>query len=273
MTGLSMATLGSGSSGNATLVRSPNTLILVDCGFTLKETLRRLEQLGIEPSMIDALVVTHEHGDHVKGIGPFARKFAVPVCMTHGTRRACRDRRFGKLKLFHPHEPFCIGDIELDPFPTPHDAAESCQFVFRHNGSSFALLTDLGVCTPHIQEKITGVNGILIESNYDIDMLRSGPYPYALQQRIRSDWGHLGNLQAGQVLACIDHPDLQQILLGHLSEQNNTEQAALNSVVQCLDSRGERVRVMKQNEVSEWFVLHSAGGKSADLQSRELSSA
>lgn len=264
---LQVAALGSGSSGNSLLVRSATTLLLIDCGFTLKETRARMATLGVSPDELDGVLVSHEHGDHVKGVGPLSRKHRVPVWLTHGTWQSARDRRYPEVNLFHAHEPFRIGDIEVDPFPTPHDAAESCQFVFHHDPSAdgtgqptatrFANVTDLGACTPHVRAKLAGVHGLVVECNYDPEMLRRGPYPPMLQARIRSDWGHLGNDQAGALLQRLDHPDLQCILLGHLSEQNNSDAVAHATICEHLDDRHERVTVLAQHCASEWFTVRA----------------
>jgi len=252
---LQIASLGSGSAGNSVLVRSQQTTLLLDCGFTLKETVARMQTLGINPSDIDAILITHEHSDHTKGLGPIARKFNLPVWLTHGTWRALKDKKITRVKTFHAHDGFSLGDIRLDPFPTPHDAAESCQFVFTVEQKRFACLTDLGACTSHVKSMITGVNAILLESNYDPEMLRSGPYPPSLQARIASDWGHLSNEQAGSLLAQVDHAGMQYVLLGHLSERNNTDEVALKTVCQYVADRHERINVMQQHAASGWFTL------------------
>ncbi len=254
-TPLALASLGSGSSGNSSLIRSTTTTLLLDCGFTLKETLVRLQHLGISPESIDALLVTHEHGDHMRGVGPVSRKLGLPVWMTHGTWGASKDRNIANLNLFHAHEAFTIGDIHLDPFPTPHDAAESCQFVFSVEDKRVACLTDLGACTPHVMDKVRGVNALLVECNYDPEMLRLGPYPRSLQERITSAWGHLANDQAGELVAELDHPELQHILLGHLSEKNNSDAVALDTMTGFVTDRHERIRVLKQHECSSWFPI------------------
>lgn len=252
-----VAALGSGSSGNSLVVQSGRTTLLVDCGFTMKETIARLSGLGLTPGDIDAVLISHEHGDHTKGAGPLSRKFALPVWCTHGTFHGARDNRFASVRLFHAHEPFSIGDINVDPFPTPHDAAESCQFVFEAHNARFANVTDLGACTEHVRDKLKGVNGLVIECNYDNDMLANGPYPPSLQARIRSGYGHLGNDQAVQLLRYLDHPQLQSILLGHLSEQNNSDAIALATITQGLQARPERVTVLAQHCASQWFSIES----------------
>lgn len=250
-----VASLGSGSSGNSLLVEVADTTILVDCGFTMKETIARMFSLGVSPSDIDAVLISHEHGDHMKGVGPLSRKFGLTVWCTHGTYQKARDNRFSSVQLFHAHEPFVIGEIAVDPFPTPHDAAESCQFVFEAGSARFANVTDLGACTAHVREKLTGINGLVIECNYDNRMLANGPYPPSLQARIRSNYGHLGNDQAAALLGELDHKDLQRILLGHLSEQNNSDAIALSTICDGLDERHERVCVLAQHCASDWFEI------------------
>jgi len=252
---LEVAALGSGSSGNSVLVRSASTTLLIDCGFTLKETRARLATLGVSLDNIDGILISHEHGDHVKGAGPISRKHPVPVWVTHGTFNGARDNRFPHVRVFNAHESFTIGDVHIDPFPTPHDAAESCQFVFESAGVRFANVTDLGACTPHVRAKLVGVDGLLVECNYDPDMLRNGPYPPMLQARIRSDWGHLGNDQAAELVAYLDHTKLQYILLGHLSEQNNTDEVAHQTVCKRLSRGHERVHVLAQHACSQWFRI------------------
>ena len=252
---LQIASLGSGSSGNSLIVRSQQTTLLLDCGFTLKETVARMQTLGVSPASLDAILISHEHGDHTKGLGPIARKFNLPVWMTYGTWRAARDKKINRVHQFHAHEEFSIGDISLDPFPTPHDAAESCQFVFGAGGRRFVCLTDLGACTSHVMSKVQGVDALVLESNYDPEMLRQGPYPPSLQARISSNWGHLANQQAGELLAELDHSNLQRVFLGHLSERNNTDDTALGTVREYVPGQQERISVLQQHSCSDWYTL------------------
>lgn len=271
-----VAALGSGSSGNSLLVKSERTTLLIDCGFTMKETIARLYHLGLSPSELDAILISHEHGDHMKGVGPLSRKFGLPVWCTYGTYHGARDNRFSSVRLFHAHEPFSIGDMQVDPFPMPHDAAEPCQFVFSVGDVRFANVTDLGACTPHVREKLSGVHGLVVECNYDNDMLRNGPYPPSLQARIRSDYGHLGNDQAGMLLKELDHPELQFILLGHLSEQNNSDALALATMQDHVEDRHDRISVLAQHCCSQWFdVVAEPDGRSNEAPglSGELASA
>ncbi len=248
-------TLGSGSSGNASVVCGGGTRILVDNGFTIKETVKRLDKAGLTPQDLTAIVVTHEHGDHISGVAPFARKFPIPVWMTHGTFRATRDKKIKDLHLFHAHEPFSIGEIQLDPFPTPHDAAESCQFVYSCRQKRLATLTDLGCTTTYMKEKLTNLDVLLLECNYDADMLRLGPYAASLQARIRGNYGHLDNRQAAQFLKSIDYSGLNQILLGHLSEKNNSPEAVMHTFSNVVPEAVERVSILQQASISEWFSV------------------
>lgn len=261
-----VAALGSGSSGNSLLVQAGETTLLIDCGFSMKESIARMYQLGVSPSDLDAVLISHEHGDHVKGIGPLSRKFGLEIWCTHGTYHRARDNRFASVRIFHAHEPFEIGCIMVDPFPIPHDAAEPCQFVFSVENTRFANVTDLGACTPHVKEKLEGVHGLVVECNYDNEMLRNGPYPPSLQARIRSDYGHLGNDQAGELLKELDHEGLQQILLGHLSEQNNSDARALATMEEHLADRHERIFVLAQHCCSQWFEVSGSTGDKTQIR-------
>ncbi len=248
-------TLGSGSSGNAAVVCAGNTAVLIDSGFTIKETVRRLKLADYGPQDLSAIVVTHEHGDHLSGVAPFARKYPVPVWMTHGTYRAARDKNISQLNLFHSEQPFYIGDLRLDPFPTPHDAAESCHFVFSHKEKRLGFLTDLGCTTPYLIKKLSNLDALLLECNYDSQMLRDGPYGSSLQARIRSDYGHLDNVQAANFLKKIDTPRLKKILLGHLSEKNNSPDRVIKTFEDIVPNSIDRLSILKQSDVSQWHDI------------------
>lgn len=250
---MKMAALGSGSSGNATLIRGGDTCVLLDNGFTIKETVRRLDKIGLQPEDLDAIVVTHEHGDHISGVAPFARKYKTPVWMTHGTFRATRDKKIPTPHFYNGHESFSIGDLVLDPFPTPHDAAESCQFIFGWKNLRVATLTDLGCTTPSMEEKLSGLDALMLECNYDANMLRNGPYGEFLQARIRGSWGHLDNVQSAQFLKSVDYPGLRQILLAHISEKNNSPDAVIATLSEYVPDALSRSTILEQGDVSEWF--------------------
>ncbi len=223
---LHFASLGSGSRGNATLVRSRETLLLVDNGFTLRETERRLRLLGYSPDQLSAVLVTHEHGDHIKGVGPLARKYQLPVYATHGTACSTVLGRLPALVPISPHRTFCIDDIDVQPVAVPHDAREPCQFIFERRGLRFGMLTDLGCITPHVIEQYRHCDTLMLECNHDPTMLSTGPYPQALKRRVGGRWGHLSNQQSAGLLRELDTRRLQHLVLSHISETNNCEQLA-----------------------------------------------
>ena len=216
---------------------------MLDCGFTLKETLSRLARLHVEPERITAVVVTHEHGDHVRGVGAFARKFGVPVWMTAGTWRACRAQSgagpLPDIRLFSSHSVFAIGDVQVEPFPVPHDAHEPAQFVFSDGARRLGVLTDTGCSTPHIECCLNACDALLLECNHDRDLLFSGDYPPSLKERVGGRLGHLDNAASAAILGRLDTSRLTHLVAAHLSEKNNTPALArwaLASVLGCAES-------------------------------------
>ncbi len=248
------ASLGSGSRGNATVVEQDSTLLLVDCGFSVRETERRLLRLGRDAEQVTAVLVTHEHSDHIGGVALFARKYRVPVWMTPGTRAACRDEPDG-IELFSSHAAFAVGDLEVTPFPVPHDAREPAQFVFGNGALRLGVLTDTGSLTPHIEQQLGGCDALFLECNHDRAMLADGPYPPVLKRRVGGDFGHLSNDQSAELLRRIDCSRLQHIAAAHLSEKNNTPALARDSVSQALDCGGEWVAVADQQQGLGWRDL------------------
>ena len=247
------ACIGSGSSGNAAVIKHAGSSILLDCGLTIKETVRRLDQLELHPANLSGIVVTHEHGDHLSGVAPLARKFDLPVWMTRGTWRRARDKRIAELRFFRPEQRWSIGPFYLHPFVVPHDAAEACQFVISVGEQRLAILTDLGMITPHVAESVRSATAMVLECNHDEEMLRFGPYPPALQARVGGNYGHLSNRQAAGLLTQINSDELQFILLAHLSEKNNAPQKALDTVSAVLEDGDARLTVLSQSRCSEWF--------------------
>jgi len=247
------ASLGSGSNGNATLVQVGDTLLLVDAGFSARVIHERLQTIGISAEDITAILVSHEHSDHVKGVSVLARRFGIPVWLTRGTWRRLKDKNIPTVEYLHAHGSFRIGDAKVTPFPVPHDAAEPCQYVIGDGKRRFAIATDMGCVTPYVNERLTGVDALLLEANYDNDMLRNGSYPYALQTRIDGRYGHLSNNQSAVLAASLEHPGLQKLFLGHLSENNNTPDSALDSVASRLQGGDDNVSVLKRAAVSDWF--------------------
>lgn len=251
---LRFASLGSGSKGNATLVESALSLIMVDCGFSIKETCRRLSVLGHQPESITAILVTHEHGDHISGVGPFARRFNTPVYLTHGTAHHSSVNKLPSRHLINTRQTFQVADIEVTPVVVPHDAREPCQFVFRHRAKTLGVLTDLGSITPFVIEQYRHCDSLMLECNHDSRMLSMGSYPYSLKQRVGGQWGHLNNLQAAGLLRDIEIEPLQQLVISHISEQNNTEQLARQAII---DVYGDRSSLMlaKQDKGFDWLAI------------------
>jgi phosphoribosyl 1,2-cyclic phosphodiesterase len=250
------ASLGSGSRGNATLIRYKSRTLLVDCGFSLRETEFRLERAGISASHIDALLVTHEHGDHIRGVGAFARKYKTPVWMTHGTSRSASLGNVPELNEIIIGERVDFGDIEVTPYSVPHDASEPCQFLFSSGKHKLGLLTDTGMITPHIVEVLNGVDALLLECNHDSEMLAEGEYPPYLKQRVGSDYGHLNNRQAADLLAKIDSSNLATIVAMHISEKNNDPILARQALAEALDWDSDDIHIAHQAEGLDWMGVN-----------------
>jgi len=253
------ASLGSGSKGNATLIEAAETCLLLDCGFTVKETEVRLQRLGKSGHDLSAILVTHEHSDHIKGVGALARKYQLPVYLTAGTFHKGRVGKLTQFETINCHQCFFINDIEVQPVPVPHDAREPCQFVFKHKNKKLGVLTDLGSLTPHVEKHYSGLDALVLECNYDPQMLDEGPYPFQLKQRIFGDYGHLSNGQAAQLLARIETHKLQHLLLSHISQQNNCPNLASQAVADILEQMDDCVRdgfeVACQDEGFGWRVI------------------
>jgi len=250
------ASLGSGSRGNATLVQGGDTTILIDCGFPFREVRGRCDALGVDPDSIDALVVTHEHGDHVRGVGPTARGLKCPVWMSHGTWRAAKYGELPELNLFATHEgPVNVGALTLFPVPVPHDAREPAQFVIQWQDTRLGLLTDLGSHTPHIVDCYLELDALLLEFNHDTVMLAEGPYPPSLQSRVGGAYGHLNNGQAAKFLSLIEHARLKHLVAAHLSEKNNTPKLAAEAIYRAVPGIQPRLSVLMQDQISGWFEI------------------
>lgn len=251
------ASLGSGSRGNALLVEAGETRLLVDCGFGPRELTRRLARLGRVPGDLTAIVVTHEHGDHIGGVGRCATRFGLPVHMTHGTRGAAA-RSVGAaipVSVFDSHAVFCIGDICVQPFPVPHDAREPVQFVFSDGRHRVGVLTDTGHITPHIVDMLKGCDALVLECNHDAEMLARSAYPWSLKQRIAGRFGHLDNRSAAELLRQIDGSRLRHLVCAHLSEQNNTPALAKVAVEEALGNHAGSIGVADQAGGFDWCGL------------------
>jgi phosphoribosyl 1,2-cyclic phosphodiesterase len=216
------ASLGSGSNGNATVVSSGDTHILIDCGFSGREAQRRLERLNLDLSNISAVLVTHEHGDHIRGVPAIARKHCMPIYMTKGTRAAVKWGEIPDLRQVMGGEKFDVCDISVHPVSVPHDAREPVQYCLSAKGKTIGLLTDLGSFSDCVVDAFSGCNALLLEANHDSIMLAYGSYPHSLKRRVSGPWGHLSNDQAASLLSMMDTEHLQHLVIGHVSRQNNS---------------------------------------------------
>lgn len=227
--------LGSGSSGNALLVESGQTLLLLDCGFSAREALRRMTEVGVSPDRLNGILVTHEHTDHVGGVFRLARKLTVPVWLTAGTLKACSALAVGAdCHVIDCHAPFTVADFELFPLPVPHDAREPVQYVFSDGRVRLGVLTDAGEITPHMCEQFSGCQAMVLECNHDNELLACSRYPRSLKQRIAGRFGHLENQAAASLLRQIDCSRLQHVVAAHLSEENNRPQLAAAALADAL---------------------------------------
>lgn len=256
MSTLRFASLGSGSKGNATLVESGDTCVLIDCGFSTREVEKRLPRLGKTPEDIDAILVTHEHGDHVRGVARLSRKYQVPVWMTAGTYTHCKQREdYPHISVFSSHQCFDINGLQVHPFPVPHDAREPVQFVFSSGELRLGILTDTGSITPHIKKMLDGLDALLLEGNHDMDMLMNGSYSPSLKKRVSGRTGHLSNTQAAQLLEGIDCSKLQHIVAAHLSEKNNHPNIVIETFARAINCSQQSIQLADQEGGFDWKVL------------------
>lgn len=248
------ASLGSGSAGNGLLVEANGTRVLLDCGFPLRETEARLARLKVDPGELDALLVTHEHEDHAGGVARLAARHGIPVYLTYGTRRALESALLPatEVHLIDSHTPFAVGDLEIHPFPVPHDAREPVQFVFADGAVRLGVLTDTGCPTPHIRAMLNGCQALVLECNHDPEMLEKGPYPPSLKRRVAGRYGHLANPAAAGLLGSLETGRLQHLVAAHLSQTNNTPELARRALAQVLSCEPEWIGAADQTLGFDW---------------------
>lgn len=252
---LRFALLGSGSKGNALVVEYAGTRLLIDCGFSAREIEKRLARLALAPGDIDAIVITHEHDDHWKGVSRFSRAHAIPVWLTPGTQAAKAGDALAATELYSPHEPFAIGELELSPYPVPHDAREPAQLIVGNGDKRLGVLSDIGHATPHVRAMIDACDALIIECNHDPDLLAHGPYPASLKARVGGRLGHLSNQQAAALISDIDASHLQQVVVAHISESNNRPALAQAALSEALSCAPDWVHVANQREGLSWRTL------------------
>ena len=256
-----VAVLGSGSAGNATVVWAGNTRVLVDAGFSARDLARRLEALGVDADDIDGVVITHDHGDHTKGMGVFARRHGTPLYMTEPTRAACA-RLFRGQETVVPYRPgrtFTIGDVRVEPFITVHDAADpvGVALVDECTGLRLGVATDLGRPTTQIRHALSGCDLLILEANHDEVLLHTSGYPWSVKRRIASSHGHLSNQAAARFALELLHPRLAGVVLAHLSNECNRPDLALEVVGRALEGAGwsGHLAVADQDRPSRWMDL------------------
>jgi len=251
------ASLGSGSEGNGLVVESGGTRVLVDCGFGVRDAAARLGRLGLVPSSLTAILVTHEHSDHVGGVPAFAARHGIPVWATFGTLAAVSARFEGMSHVygFDSHDGFAIDALEVTPVPVPHDAREPVQYVIGDGARRLGVLTDLGVSTAHVEASLSGCDALVLECNHDRELLETGDYPYPLKQRIAGRLGHLHNEAAAEILARIDTSRLAHIVAAHLSQQNNTPELARAALAGALGCAPEWIGIAEQATGFDWREL------------------
>ncbi len=231
-----LCSIASGSSGNCIYVGSDNTHLMVDAGISGKRIEAGLNEIGLKTGEMDGILITHEHSDHIAGLGVIARKHGIPIYATKGTIEAILGMKsLGTIdrELFVPIEPdvdFSIGEMTVSPVAISHDAADPAAYIMRQAGQSIGVITDLGKYDPYIIERLQGLDVLLLEANHDVHMLQVGNYPYYLKQRILGDRGHLSNELCGQLLCQILHDKFKTVMLGHLSKENNYEKLAYETV-------------------------------------------
>ena len=238
---LELCTLASGSSGNCLLVRSGATHILVDAGISCRRITTALKGLGVDPASLSAVLITHEHTDHMAGLATLTKQYRLPVYASRGTGlRLCDRIPFLEelLRPIQPGESFQVGDLEVHSFPTPHDAAQSTGYALSDGLRKAAVVTDLGHVTEAVAQAVRGADLLVAEANHDVEWLRSGPYPYFLQDRILGDYGHLSNEAGAQLVCSAVEQGARTVVLAHLSHENNTPERARQVVGDALTRMG-----------------------------------
>lgn len=268
--GVDVAALGAGSGeGGAICLRDVEaggvrgTRLLIDCGLPVRQALARIEARGVDPMGLDAILVTHEHGDHVGGVMALARKTGATVCLTRGTHAAVHMRTADAckgvaLRLIDSHLPFELGCVEIQPFPVPHDAREPVQYVVEYGPLRLGVLTDLGMLTPHVERSLQACDGLVLEFNHDPDLLAGSSYPDSLKQRIAGRYGHLCNREAAGFLGRLNLERLQHIVAAHLSRSNNSSDHVLAAVREVLIDVPHSFYVATQEDGFDWLTLTAA---------------
>jgi len=249
------ASLGSGSGGNGLVIEAGGTRVLMDCGFGLADSVARLARLGLQATDLAGIVVTHEHSDHIGGVGRLARKHKLPVWLTAGTLAMAQDLAGVAVQVIDSHAAFAVDGLEIQPYPVPHDAREPVQYVFGDGNRRLGVLTDTGCSTQHIEAMLAGIDALVLECNHDAAMLENGPYPTGLKRRVGGRFGHLENGQSADLLDRLKHDKLQCVMAAHVSRKNNTAALAQRALAQVLNCADDEVRVACQTTGFDWIRI------------------
>lgn len=253
---MKFSVLSSGSGGNATIVASPSTAVIIDCGVSIKLLKQRAESLSFDLNNLCAIVVTHEHGDHASGAAALARRLDIPVYLTHGTAVATKmwSERNVVVEEISPHRDFSIGDLLFSPSPVPHDAREPCQFVIEDSKRRrLGVLTDIGSVTPHVEAHYRGCHALILEFNHDTALLAECSYPDSLKARVGGRYGHFSNEQARSLLEKIASPKLELIVAAHLSENSNSPKH-VQSILQNIPMDASW-QIAEQDQAMPWVSM------------------
>lgn len=249
--------LGSGSSGNSALVQaigSDPCNVLIDCGFGIRQMAQRLEKSGVQPGQLDAIFITHEHGDHTGCVQALSSQYNIPVWMSAGTATAMGFiNDSGLLHLAADGDVIAIKGLQFNPFTVPHDAREPLQLTCTDGAAKLGVLTDLGHATAHVLEQLQGCHALLLECNHDADLLAASVYPLFLKQRIGGQYGHLANAQASGIAGAVLHSGLKHVVAAHLSQQNNLPELVKNTLAQALSCNCDEIIIASQNDGCPWL--------------------
>jgi phosphoribosyl 1,2-cyclic phosphodiesterase len=253
---LRFASLGSGSSGNCLVAEAAGTVVMIDCGMSLTETERRLERAGLQPGQVKAILVTHEHGDHGGGVFDFAAAHGATVYCTHGTLSALKAEGKAlegvRVTIINGRQGFFHDGMQVMPFTVPHDAREPVQYVLSDGAAKLGVLTDIGISTAHVERTLSGLDALVLECNYDRDLLWRGSYPRWLKERIAGPFGHMDNLDTERLLGALDRSRLKHVIGAHLSRENNRPELARAALSRALGCEEEWVGLASQDDGFSW---------------------